>query len=82
MKKIKELWNAETPKLARYMQYASGIIAACIGALALFWNSLPLDWVADIPLFIKHHLVYIGGVATILPFFLQLFKKNDKEEKK
>lgn len=74
--KIKFRWQAETPKIARTLQYTSGIIAACIGALAVFWTSIPESWTSEIPKFLTNHLVYVGFLATGMPFILQLFKKD------
>lgn len=77
--RLKKAWVADTPKIAVYLQYISGVIAGTVAALALFWTSLPQDWIVAIPQEVKAHLAYIGGGATVLPFILQLFKKSGKD---
>lgn len=77
--KLQNLWKSDTPKIAVYLQYISGIIACAVAALAVFWTSLPQDWIVAIPQEVKANLAYIGGGATVLPFILQLFKKSGKD---
>lgn len=75
---LKVRWQAETPKIAKYIQWFSSLIAAIIAALSLFWTSLPGEWKESIPDTITNNIVYIGGIAVILPIILQFLEKKNK----
>ena len=83
MKKIfltlKKYWKAETPKLARSMQYICGLIAASMAALTTFCGNLPDEFKQSVPSSIISHTVYIGSIAAIITVLLNFTKKNDNK---
>ncbi len=69
MKKLKLLWNAETPVIARVLQGISGVIAG----IPLYYNGLPTDWQATVP---KSLIWYITVAGFVVAALLNLFKKK------
>jgi hypothetical protein len=75
---LKARWQAETPKIAVYIQWFSGLVAAIIAALSVFWTSLPVEWKENVSDTITNNIVYIGGIAVILPIILQFLENKNK----
>jgi hypothetical protein len=71
MKKLIELWNAETPKVAKFLQKLS----VALGGVAIAYSQLPADWQLLIP---KNIVGYCGAASLGVAFLLQFFKKSDK----
>ena len=80
MKKIKnklvELWNAETPKIARMLQWVSGVIAAGTTAVITLWGTLPEEFKSTVPDALKQHMVYVAAVGVLVPVLLQFSRKK------
>lgn len=78
MKKLIELWNSETPKIARVLQWVSGVIGSCTAAVIALWGSLPDEFKQTIPDSVKSHVVYVSAIGVLLPIILQFSKKKSK----
>lgn len=71
MKKAIDLWNAETPKVAKFLQKLS----VALGGVAIAYTQLPVDFQSLIP---KGIVGWCGGVSLGVAFLLQFFTVKDK----
>lgn len=71
MKRLIDLWNAETPKVAKFLQKLSVALAG----VAIAYSQLPADWQTLIP---KSIVGYCGIGSLGVAFLLQFFKKTNK----
>lgn len=70
MRKLIDLWNAETPKVAKFLQKLS----IALGGVAITYSQLPSEFQTLIP----HSIIgYCGAGSLVVAFLLQFLKKSE-----
>ena len=77
-KRLIELWNSETPAIARFLQGVLGAVAVGVAALFVFWGSVPEEFKAAIGPEVMKAITYAGGISALGTALLQFTKKKDK----
>lgn len=77
MKKLIELWKAETHVFAKFLQWFLGTISTGIAALFVFWSTLPEEFKSE---FSPTTLKYVAIVGAASVFLLQFTKKKTDEK--
>ena len=65
--KLKALWKAETPKIAKFLQ----VISLALAAIPSYYGSLPVEFQQTIP---AEWIKYVSVASILVAVILQFFK--------
>lgn len=65
--KLKALWDAETPKIAKFLQ----VLIVALAAIPSYYGSLPVEFQQTIP---AEWIKYVSITSILVAVILQFFK--------